>query len=507
MSPTLWLNSYAKRVARPLGLLISVVLIILIITEIIFVIQAFNEVGTDENFINNLLPIIIFLFVLLIVNGLIFALNAAFLYRSFSSEIKEVERRGFPIQGIEGATETMAKVKIDFASNFTVIVLNVVSFGVYLSSIATVDVQFGAPFPILSVVVGLVGVTLLLTGSGLNVVADVPKQPSFVPGGLLGYYKPQTLPLTLDNFLADSILPWLDPATRIKFDEWSKLVQMSLNPTFEPEAEVARIRMERGREKILLMTYLRQVMTEILTEEVFETELREVIDDHHFNEFVEGGGTNFTIELLAEIVRDVRKHSPQTFQIIDKLLIALIDNLGKFRRADLWVEAAHPTTHSGTHEAFHLTLFIVNKSDAFMAKKRPMVLLSQGGEMAIDPHFLKHKLLLDESRGAGVEEDELPIISPAKSGQNDVLGELSDILQVGDAVQLQFRPNRFGTHVFNLSLEEGEATRWGKVVNVEVRRDLKWYTTKVGPKVGTYLGTAFSLLGMVGGSILGLLGF
>jgi hypothetical protein len=84
---------------------------------------------------------------------------------------------------------------------------------------------------------------------------------------------------------------------------------------------------------------------------------------------------------------------------------------------------------------------------------------------------------------------------------------VSSILQVGDAINLQFRPNRFGTHVLNISIEDDEqGVISGRSIVVSVQRDLMFFVKTVGAKALGYIGAAISFIGISLGSFAGLVG-
>ena len=86
----------------------------------------------------------------------------------------------------------------------------------------------------------------------------------------------------------------------------------------------------------------------------------------------------------------------------------------------------------------------------------------------------------------------------------DVLRLVSSILQVGDAVNLQFRPNRFGTHVLNISVEDQEGIISGRSIVISVQRDLKFYVKTMGAKALGYVGAALSFIGIGLGALFGI---
>ena len=95
-------------------------------------------------------------------------------------------------------------------------------------------------------------------------------------------------------------------------------------------------------------------------------------------------------------------------------------------------------------------------------------------------------LALDEAEDLNIVENELPFIS---KGSNDILGILSRILQVGDAVWFTFERKSFKPHLFHLTINEGEkGSIYGETVTIEVTRDLMFYIKTYGGKLSAISG-------------------
>ena len=124
---------------------------------------------------------------------------------------------------------------------------------------------------------------------------------------------------------------------------------------------------------------------------------------------------------------------------------------------------------------------------------------------SLDPDDASQLLLLDVGQIKLPPKDtEIEFSSVAEP--IDVLRLVSSILQVGDALNLQFRPNRFGTHVLNISIEDPEmGIIAGRSVVIEVSRDLRYYAKTVGAKAVGYAGAALSFIGIGMGSLFSLI--
>ncbi|MHA1513838.1 MAG: hypothetical protein ACTSRJ_07265 [Candidatus Hodarchaeales archaeon] len=133
---------------------------------------------------------------------------------------------------------------------------------------------------------------------------------------------------------------------------------------------------------------------------------------------------------------------------------------------------------------------------------RLQVQTSMGG---LDPDDASQSLSLDSSNIKLPSTDQKLNFS-SSNDPIDVLRLVSAILQVGDAINLQFRPNRTGTHVLNISVEDNDGIIAGRSIVISVQRDIMFYLKTMGAKALGYVGAAVSFIGIGLGSLSGLLG-
>jgi hypothetical protein len=340
---------------------------------------------------------------------------------------------------------------------------------------------------------------LLAISSGASLLLRLPNKTALHPGGLMRFYSPKSLPIRLDNILTDSILVRLDPITRIHFDEWSHSIAEHFNPSYFPELE-RQTRMERAQEKIFLITYLREFKPELMTDDVFHRELSEIIAPDYLSNFREGWDSGISENTLRVILRDIKDEIPQIFELVQRIFVLVTDNLGLLRKEQEFVTITHPTSVMGNIDPFRVLIFILNLTKL----QRMIQIQAQTSMSSLDPDDASQDLLLDEGS---------LIIPPAGTHLKfsstaeplDALRLVSGILQVGDAISLQFRPNRHGTHVVNVVLStESEGILSGKSVVITVHRDLVHYFKVLGAKMIGYAGAALSFIGIGLGSLSSL---
>ncbi|MHA1225749.1 MAG: hypothetical protein ACTSPV_03305 [Candidatus Hodarchaeales archaeon] len=434
------------------------------------------------------------IYLFLIIIAIPFSLNGIFMEKAFNAEIKRITRSGILIQGVEGFNDVYTKIKILYRSSYSVTITVIISFLVYLSSINLEEITGFAKIFIIIASIGLLAIS-----SGASILLRLPDKSALQPGGLMKFYSPSTLPLRLDNILSDSIFNQLDPITRIRIDEWSKSIMDNISPNYQVGLD-DKTKLERAREKIFLLVYLHEVIPELLPEDVFFKELREIIDEGYIKDFINGKDSGISLKTLNTILRDVRKEIPQIFDLVQRLFVLVKDNIQYLYSKDEIVIISHPNSHIGNIDPFRIVIFVLN-----LKESRKVLIRAQTSMSSLDPDDASQTLKLDVGnltlppKGSSLE------IS-SSSEPTDVLRLISEILQVGDALNLQFRANRFGTHVLNISIEDSEnGLISGSSVVINVYRDPTYYAKTLGAKMMGYAGAALSFIGIGLGSLAGMI--
>ena len=437
-------------------------------------------------------------YIILIIIAVPFSLNGFFMEKAFNEEIRKITSSGLLIRGVEGFKDIESSIKLLYRSSYSITGSIIVSFLVFISALVLVPTT--ALLARFFVFVASIG--LLAISSGASLLLRLPDKSALQPGGLMRFYSPKSISLKLDNVLTDSIFTQLDPITRIRMDEWSKAIQEHLNPNYLTNLD-KQTRLERAREKIFLMIYLKQYVSELMTEEIFLRELSEIIDPDYLDEFNAGYDSGISSKTLTTVIRDVEKEIPQIFELIQRIFVLVTDNLQDLQTRKEFVTICHPTAHIGNIDPFRITIFILNL-EKFQKKVH---IQAQTSMSSLDPDDASQMLLLDI--GAIDIPPKDTILEFSSSTQPyDVLRLVSSILQVGDVLSMQFRPNRSGTHVLNISIDDPESgIITGRSVVIEVSRDLRYFMRTVGAKVLGYVGAAVSFIGISMGSLVGLFGF
>ncbi len=478
------LNTYCRRIAPILMILIP------------FITLAFLPIDRNISTV---------FWSLLFLNSLTFLINALLLRRGFARETEKKAREGFPIDSMEGYSVVQAfnsqvllnslLITISISLSFLffllavyVLPLAVANLASNLSSIILAEAleKFIAPTILFS------SLGLVLIAIGIWLLLKIPTKPAFQPGAMLKHYQPRMVPMSLDNFLSDALIPFLDPITRIKMDEWTLSIKNHLNPSFESHSPL-NTRLERAKEKILLLFYLKRRMPEIYGGNTFNKELEEVIQVEYLPKFLEGESSGINEIILDEIFEKLYKLIPEVFETIDRIIIELVDNFGAFKENDdLWINISAPEKVIGNRDPFRILVFSLNKNS--LKSKRKLEFIAEGPDRAyLDKKVMN--LTLDDAEDLGIQ-----VYSSLKfSSENevDILTVLSKILQIGDAAWFSFTRNTFAKHLFSISIQEEGSCIYSRALTINVARDIKFYITEYGGRISALGGLAAPAIGFL----------
>lgn len=430
---------------------------------------------------------------LLFINSAILSLNGILLNRDFLSEVNRKTEQGFPIESLEGFSDVKRSVSRTLKSTIFITIAILASLIIFLVGSYALDAVFGDSGPIKDprIFVIFASIGLAFVGVSMTLLLRLPDRPALEPGAFIGHFTPSQIPCQIDNLLSDTVVNFLDPITRLQYDEWEIYLQNSLRDDYIPEKDPIT-RLEIAREKVLLLVYLAQRMPEAITFQVAKNELEEVVREDCLIGLFEGRESGISWQLLTEIISKIRKEAPEIFLVIDRVLIDLKENLSVFKNQNLWVTVGAPSTVSGTAKPFRFLVFALNLDPAFRENKRPMTFTL--GSQEENPPF-NYVLHLDEADDLELAKvDSLEFTSETDL---DIVGLLSRILQIGDAVWFQVYRSRVGKHVFRISLEEPDhGVVYGTSLTVSVIRDLAFYARTYAGRVSALVGIALPFLGL-----------
>jgi len=382
-------------------------------------------------------------------------------------------KRGRPIDSLDGFDLLSSNVKRVTNLLKIIALVCIVALALFVVMLFMGDLNLGFAAAGFSLV-GF-GLALLIRSLNLN-IHDV--------NGLQDFYKPTTHQIFLDNFFSEVLSNHLDPVTFLKWDEYLAELNKILTPTFKQkikEQEEDELPITFAIEKILFLYYLK--FQEVLTEEQFIQELREVIDidSDIFNVekgiFMEGAWY-FSTKDIYKLFSYIKKFNPGFFNIIDRLQLELADNIERTSKDPIYMDSSAQEVVYLNSE-LNIFCFLFNNSPG--AKKYAIKVNAPGFEPA--------KLKLDievEGRGAfTIPDSSIPLIS---SEGRDIAGVLSTMLENGDTTWLTLEPREIGEQTVQIFLlsEDGTIIE-GKTRTVKVTKNIKDYIKKLG-SIGSLLG-------------------
>lgn len=457
------------------------------IIEDMEIVKKLAKIKDAEKLIVFLNQIVFLLYVLLITAAFPFSVNGFFMEKAFNAEIDRIVSTGLFIEGLEGFKDIESKIKLLYRGAYTVIIMIFISFLVFIFATALKTSIF-----IFTACVGLLGIS-----QGASLVLKLPDKSALQPGGLLKFYEPRTFPLRLDNMLTDAIFTQLDPITRFRFDEWSRFIHDHLSESFLKDSNLDnQTRLERAREKIFLMMYFRVYFPKQLTEDNLVGELREILESNSISSFIDGKGSGISYMVLQKILKDMNDEIPEIFELLQRITVLVTENLWYLRKKEIFISVCHPTVHIGNIDPMKVIVFILN----LQREQQKVQVQVQSSMSSLDPDDPSQVITLDKSE---LKLPENSVIKFHNSESVDVLNLVSAIMQIGDTISFQFRPNRNGTHIMNLSISNDEKGLIdGRSMVIDVKRDIKYYAKTMGAKVLSYVGAALSFIGISMGSLM-----
>ena len=392
------------KIGYPLMFLLPLFILFFLITGFI---------GTEKWYENIRFYIAGVFWFLLLLDSIFITSSGYTLAVDFNQEVNRLYASGFPIKSVEGFEILQNKIQNIFTSSFLILVAIFISFIAYsmlllpkiiddlLKTPSFENIDY--PFHIL---VTIIGIGLILIAIGIALVLRLPEKPVLTPGALMNYYLPTNFPLQLDNFLSDAIYAFLDPVTKMQWDEWTQYISENLNSKFDPEEDPVT-RVETAREKILLLAYVFLTMPETITDKILQSELNEIFKDQRALEgFFQGKNSTISWNIIIHIIKIVKRTGPEIFQVVDRLIVDLTNNLEKFEQQDLWVTITAPSTVIGNIGPFRMVVFILNRdSKKWGSKKRPVTIKNANEALPLPDEYT---IYLDEAEEMEITTAELP---------------------------------------------------------------------------------------------------
>ncbi len=415
----------------------------------------------------------LFFWILFILISGVFSINGILLNRSFNQEVQIYMEAGKPVRGIQGFDELVAALKGSLFKSLLITFASILSLIIFIFSDIINNEDLEDMGPTLALAMAFVAISVMF-------LVEYPDDPSFTPGGLIGYYEPDVFPFNMDNLLSDVFVTYMDPATFMRYDEWSASVLNFLNPIYESD-EIQITRLERAREKILLLAYLTSSNPNTFTQDVILRELEELFGKGNLENFISGKDTGLTWEEIIDIIVRIEKQAPEPFRLVDRIMVNLTDNYEQFVKEDLYFTVSARANQGSVTESSGLIVFFINKTTR---EDRTVKIKLVTDDLTVHPAVQEATVVLDQLTDPFPKEQ-----PPLVAEGDDILSLLSSMLQVGDAIWFRVQPRGFGYRVIAITGHEiGAKGTFGKTFEMRFTKSLSWYVKSYAPKL-TALGS------------------
>ncbi|TET60827.1 MAG: hypothetical protein E3J52_02690 [Promethearchaeota archaeon] len=406
-------------------------------------------------------------------NSVMLLLGANSTESSLKLRLDFERKRGRPIDSLDG---------FDLLANNVKRVTNLLKFISLICFVALI--LFVVMIFLDDLNLGFAAAGFALVGFGLALLIRSLNLNIHNVNGLQDFYKPTTHQIFLDNFFAEILSNHLDPVTFLKWDEYLAGINQILTPSFiqkVKEQEAEELPITFAIERMLFLYYLR--FQDVLTEEQFTQELKEVIDvDSDIFDIKKGlmieNRWYFGTADITKLFEYIKTFNPGFFNIIDRLQLELADNIERVSKDPIYMDS---TAQEVVYLDSELNIFCFLYNNSPEAKKYILKINAPGFE----PKKLKLNIEV-EGRGTFViPNTPIPLIS---SESRDIAGVLSTMLENGDTTWLTLEPRETGEQTVQIFLlsEDGTIIE-GKTRVVKVTKNIKDYLKKFG-SIGSLLG-------------------
>ena len=376
-------------------------------------------------------------------------------------------RLGLSVHGIESEVAELGGQHRAVRATTSAIVLLVLSLVLLLIELARGPSDAGGQ------IAHLAASSFLLLAFGEHLSRSGRLFTSSTETGLLEAYDPPIHPSTLHAVFEEILLTVMDPLLRAKYEQFmAELIGH----------RKAKIEALSAKEKLLALQWMRcdgQILTPALAkeiEEVLEDEGVEFLKQHKV----------FTPDVWTQLFDKATEVAPAFFRLMRRTTERI--RMGNLRgRQDLLVDVDMANIVDGSTGLF---MYIRNLD----VTPRTVVLRMQS------PDFRPSDLALTFHLPAGEAESLLGSAVPVSGeGDEDVIGSLVRLLQLGTTSWQSLLPNRYGeaTVTVRLENEDGDLLL-GQQINTRVRSGTKKRLRRTGVVVSATLG----VLGVVASVIL-----
>jgi hypothetical protein len=158
-----------------------------------------------------------------------------------------------------------------------------------------------------------------------------------------------------------------------------------------------------------------------------------------------------------------------------------------FTHNDLYFTVAARTNQGSVKESTGVIAFFLNNTER---TDREVLVELHGGVYEIHPHNQRIKIRLDPLTDP-YPEVQPPIVS---STEEDIVGLLTDLLQIGDAVWFRFKPDGFGYKLVTVQAAETNGRVMGDSLEMKFTKSISYYIKAYLPRLSGAAGLALPIL-------------
>ena len=312
-----------------------------------------------------------------------FTLNGLLMYRTFVNEISDMQKKGKLIQGIRGFSELMESIRRSKNTSIIISLISIISLAIFILGIYDIGLLSDSGRDL----VATIGITFAFVTLSIVLMVEYPKSISTSPGDLVGFYEPDIFPMLIDNLLSDVFKTYLDPFSFLAFDEWTKDIHNRLIEEFESQLNEKQ-RVERAREKVLLIAYLSNTAPDLVPFETAKSELVELFGKNNIEDFLDGKDSGLSWDEMMKMMNVISQECPEALRIVDRLMEELLENYESFTNQGCYFTVSARTNQGSILESSGAFVFLLNNlntnDEVFCVEFR-------SDRNSIQPHYQKIK--------------------------------------------------------------------------------------------------------------------
>ncbi|MBD3337455.1 MAG: hypothetical protein GF353_00005 [Candidatus Lokiarchaeota archaeon] len=389
--------------------------------------------------------IVVFYLVLAVygINSILLLLGARMTISSLEMRLDFERRRGRPLDSLEGFDTLYHNVKRVVYLLYVIAILCIVALILFVTMLVLGFFE-----------IGYAAIGFALFGFGLALLVRSLKLNIHDVNGLQDFYKPSSHALFLDNFFSEVFSNHLEPVSYLKWDEYLSGINKILNPMYIERTkaqEAGELPITFAIENLLFLYYLEY--QNVLTKEQFVSELKEIVnvDSEKFDvdKGLEVGGTwYFSLADIYKIFEYIKYYTPSFFSIIDRIQLELSDNIERISKDPIYMDSSCQEIVYKDGE-LHLLIFLFNNSEE--AKQYSIRIVAPGFE----PREINLDLQVEGRGSFTIPAKSIPLIS---SGETDIVGVLSSMLENGDTTWISLEPRKLGEQTIQIFLVSDQGT-------------------------------------------------